>query len=400
MMQMSTLDELLPLVKCAELLAQKYDVVVTNPPYMAVSNAGAKVNDYVKKNFPDSKADLFAVFIERCGQMAKQNGYQAMITQHSWMFLSSFEKLRTKLLAVDIVNMAHLGARAFEEIGGEVVQTTAFVMQNYHTKGYKGVYARLIEPTTQQGKEEMFLAETNRYTAQQDNFSKIPGAPVAYWATQMIYDAFSIGTLLNNIAQPKQGMVTRDNNRFIRLWWEPWFTKIEFVAYSHKDSLKSPKRWYPITAGGAFRKWYGNNESVVNFQNDGKEIISFSGPHIKNRDFYFKESITWSAISSSILSMRYAPKGFLPEHAGNCLYCSSDMLCILQALGNSCVGIYLMTFLSPTLNFNVGDIANMPVLVNSDQNIVIEIVEKLRLTSKLDWDSFETSWDFKKHPMI
>ena len=296
--------------------------------------------------------------------------------------------------------MAHLGPRAFEEIGGEVVQTTAFVMQHHHTKNYKGVYARLIEPTTQQGKEEMFLAETNRYTAQQDNFSKIPGAPVAYWATQMIYDAFSIGTLLNNIAQPKQGMVTRDNNRFIRLWWEPWFTKIEFVAYSHKDSLKSPKRWYPITAGGAFRKWYGNNESVVNFQNDGKEIISFSGPHIKNRDFYFKESITWSAISSSILSMRYAPKGFLPEHAGNCLYCSSDMLCILQALGNSCVGIYLMTFLSPTLNFNVGDIANMPVLVNSDQNIVIEIVEKLRLTSKLDWDSFETSWDFKKHPMI
>ena len=178
MMQMSALDELLPVVKCAELLAQKYDVVVTNPPYMAVSNAGAKVNDYVKKNFPDSKADLFAVFIERCGQMAKKNGYQAMITQHAWMFLSSFEKLRTKLLAVDIVNMAHLGARAFEEIGGEVVQTTSFVIRKSHIADYKGEYCRLIEPTSQQGKEDMFLAGENRYAADQSNFSKIPGSPL------------------------------------------------------------------------------------------------------------------------------------------------------------------------------------------------------------------------------
>ena len=186
MMQMPALDELLPLVKCAELLAQKYDVVVTNPPYMAVSNAGAKVNDYVKKNFPDSKADMFAVFIERCGQMAKKNGYQAMITQHAWMFLSSFEKLRTKLLAVDIVNMAHLGARAFEEIGGEVVQTTSFVVRKSHIADYKGEYCRLIEPTSQQGKENMFLAGENRYAADQSNFSKIPGSPVAYWVSRQI----------------------------------------------------------------------------------------------------------------------------------------------------------------------------------------------------------------------
>ena len=167
------------LINIGEALSQQYDVVVTNPPYMAVSNAGAKVNDYVKKNFPDSKADLFAVFIERCGQMAKKNGYQAMITQHAWMFLSSFEKLRTKLLAVDIVNMAHLGARAFEEIGGEVVQTSSFVIRKSHIADYKGEYCRLIEPTSQQGKEDMFLAGENRYAAEQSNFSKIPGSPVA-----------------------------------------------------------------------------------------------------------------------------------------------------------------------------------------------------------------------------
>ena len=184
------LNSILPLIQTAEVMAQKYDVVVTNPPYMAVSNAGAKVNNYVKKYFPDSKSDMFAVFIERCGQMAKKNGYQAMITQHSWMFLSSFEKLRTKLLAVDIVNMAHLGARAFEEIGGEVVQTTSFVIRKSHIADYKGEYCRLIEPTSQQGKEDMFLSGENRYAAVQSNFSKIPGSPVAYNFSEKVFRAF------------------------------------------------------------------------------------------------------------------------------------------------------------------------------------------------------------------
>ena len=220
MMQMSALDELLPLVKCAELLAQKYDVVVTNPPYMAVSNAGAKVNDYVKKNFPDSKADLFAVFIERCGQMAKKNGYQAMITQHAWMFLSSFEKLRTKLLAVDIVNMAHLGARAFEEIGGEVVQTTSFVIRKSHIADYKGKYCRLIEPTSQQGKEDMFLAGENRYAADQSNFSKIPGSPVAYWVAPSVFVLMTDDKLEKFFLSAGRFKSCNDE-LYLRFWWEP-----------------------------------------------------------------------------------------------------------------------------------------------------------------------------------
>ena len=182
------LRELLPLVQVAEALTQKYDVATTNPPYMGSSGMSAKLSDYVKKYYPDSKSDLFAVFIEHCGQMAKKNGYQAMITQHAWMFLSSFEKLRSKLLAVDIVNMTHLGARAFEEIGGEVVQTTSFVIRKSHIVDYKGEYYRLIEPTTQQGKEDMFLADENRYTADQSNFSKIPGSPVAYWVASAIFE--------------------------------------------------------------------------------------------------------------------------------------------------------------------------------------------------------------------
>ena len=206
--------EIPKLIEQAIILTQGYDVVVTNPPYMAVSNAGAKVNDYVKKNFPDSKADMFAVFIERCGQMAKKNGYQAMITQHAWMFLSSFEKLRTKLLSVDIVNMAHLGARAFEEIGGEVVQTTSFVIRKSHIADYKGEYCRLIEPTSQQGKEDMFLAGENRYAADQSSFSKIPGSPVAYWMNQNALRAFE-NTTLGEKTVASVGIQTGDNERFV-----------------------------------------------------------------------------------------------------------------------------------------------------------------------------------------
>ena len=208
----AALSGLLPLVQTAEALAQKYDVVVTNPPYMAVSNAGAKVNDYVKKNFPDSKADLFAVFIERCGQMAKKNGYQAMITQHAWMFLSSFEKLRGKILTNDIVNMAHLGARAFEEIGGEVVQTTSFVIRKSYVADYKGEYCRLIEPTSQQGKEDMFLAGDNQFVARQDDYRQIPGSPVAYWISGAMRNCYVEGSPFPG--ETKKGVLTGNDALF------------------------------------------------------------------------------------------------------------------------------------------------------------------------------------------
>ena len=293
MMQMSALDELLPLVKCAELLAQKYDVVVTNPPYMAVSNAGAKVNVYVKKNFPDSKADLFAVFIERCGQMAKKNGYQAMITQHAWMFLSSFEKLRTKLLAVDIVNMAHLGARAFEEIGGEVVQTTSFVIRKSHIADYKGEYCRLIEPTSQQGKEDMFLAGENRYAADQSNFSKIPGSPMAYWVSESISQTFEL-TKLGEQTYPKQGLSSADNNRFLRFWYEIDFPNFCRNCTSNEESKRISAKWYPFNKGGEYRKWYGNFDYVINWKHDGYELRNFPNAAIRNSEYYFMPHITWS----------------------------------------------------------------------------------------------------------
>jgi hypothetical protein len=256
----ATKDALWTLVEQGAVLAQKYDVVVTNPPYMAVSNAGAKVNDYVKKNFPDSKADLFAVFIERCGQMAKKNGYQAMITQHAWMFLSSFEKLRRKLLAVDIVNMAHLGARAFEEIGGEVVQTTSFVMQKANAAGRKGLYARLVDGASQQEKEMIFLERKCQFVTDKENYDVIPGKIIAYWLSDALVNDFRRGTPLGEIAFPRQGLATSNNDKYLRLWFEVANDNLNTKAVSTSDAKKSGKRWYPHCKGGGYRKWYGNRD--------------------------------------------------------------------------------------------------------------------------------------------
>ena len=405
MMQMSALDELLPLVKCAELLAQKYDVVVTNPPYMAVSNAGAKVNDYVKKNFPDSKADLFAVFIERCGQMAKKNGYQAMITQHAWMFLSSFEKLRTKLLAVDIVNMAHLGARAFEEIGGEVVQTSSFVIRKSHIADYKGEYCRLIEPTSQQGKEDMFLAGENRYAADQSNFSKIPGSPVAYWVSKGLLSAFATGKSLGDIALARNGMKTGENGRFVRLWWEVILQGFNPTACDWKEASSSGAKWFPYNKGGEFRKWYGNNDCVVNWQNEGDEIFNHAKADKRNVQDYplelkFKPSASWSLVTSGQPAFRYKENN-LSDIAGMSFFTEKQELLILLGFCNSKIALEILRILAPTINFQAGDIGRLPIV---DYGVETETIRGLVSSnideSTTDWDSSEVSWDFKRHPLV
>ena len=388
------------------LLAQKYDVVVTNPPYMAVSNASGKMQEYVKKNFPDSKADLFAVFIERCGQLAGKNGYQAMITQHAWMFLSSFEKLRAKLQAVDTVNMAHLGARAFEEIGGEVVQTTSFIMRKSHIKGYKGTYCRLIEPNTQQGKEEMFLAGEHRYTAQQDNFSKIPGSPVAYWVSEKMYTAFQ-NPMLEGFAKPRQGMATSDNNRFLRMWFEVNNFRVFYTAKNAQQAQESGCKWFPYNKGGEFRKWYGNNLYLVNWENDGQEIKSLAvnlykcvTRTIKNIQFYFKKGVTWTTLSSGALSARYSTDGFLFDTKGStCYFDDEKKISYTLAFLNSKLVNLLMAVLAPTLDYNAGSLAKLPI--HYEEKFACQVnnkTEKSIQISRADWDSFETSWDFKEHP--
>lgn len=390
----AALKEMLPLVQVAEALALKYDTVVTNPPYMAVSNAGAKVNDYVKKNFPDSKADMFAVFIERCGQMAKKNGYQAMITQHAWMFLSSFEKLRTKLLAVDIVNMAHLGARAFEEIGGEVVQTTSFVIRKSHIADYKGEYCRLIEPTSQQGKEDMFLAGENRYAADQSNFSKIPGSPVAYWVSDRFIANYNNHNL-SKYGDVKQGLISGDNDRFLRLWHEICDEKLSF-------------KWFPYNKGGEFRRWYGNNEFVINWENDGFEIRNFRDENGKlrsrpqNLQYFFKKNMSWTKVTMGKFSTRYVPEGFIFSDAGSSFFAfDNSVLLNIIGLSNSVVTQSYLESTNPTMNYGVGQVCEMPVCKETlTDNGIPATVESCIIASKQDWDSYETSWDFKRNPLV
>ena len=384
------------LINIGEALSQQYDVVVTNPPYMAVSNAGAKVNDYVKKNFPDSKADLFAVFIERCGQMAKQNGYQAMITQHSWMFLSSFEKLRAKLLAVDIVNMAHLGARAFEEIGGEVVQTTSFVIRKSHIADYKGEYCRLIEPTSQQGKEDMFLAGENRYAADQSNFSKIPGSPVAYWVSENVFTAFSFGKLFD-VGMTRRGLQTGDKDRFIRYWFEPKASELQLP----KESLENYK-WVIMNNGGNARKWYGEITNAVLWENNGKVIKSTGKAIIPSEELYFRECITWNRISVGNLSVKYQEPGIIQgDMSPFFISYEESMLNYIIGLMNSIVSTTVIHAINPTITMPVGDIAKLPVKMCAESKEKIDgIVQDNILNSRIDWDSYETSWDFKRNPLV
>ena len=404
-----TAEQLNQLIDIGETMARKYWVTVTNPPYAGTSNLSANVNNFVKKNYPDSKADLFAVFIERCRQMTADNGYQAMITQHSWMFLSSFEKLREKLILTETVNMAHLGARAFEEIGGEVVQTTAFVRCANHVDGYKGTYCRLIESTTQQGKEEMFLAGENRYTANQDDFAKIPGSPVAYWVSKKFYFAFEHGNLLENIAHPKKGLATTDNGRFLRLWQEISEGTFGIGFKTAKAAWDSKKKWFPINKGGEYRRWYGNKEYVVNWQCDGKEmkeaiVKRYNGgsytKEIRSESRYFQNSITWSALTAGTSSFRRSDCGALFDSAGSSMFPEKNWKYLIALLNTKVVN-QILGVINPTLNYGAGSIANIPVVFDElySQNIE-QIAEENVELSKTDWNSFEASWDFKKHPLL
>lgn len=386
-------------LKLIDILSQHYDVVVTNPPYMSSSGMSLALSKYLKDYYPDSKSDLFAAFIERCGQLTKKNGYYAMITQHSWMFLSSFEKLRAKLLnTVNIVTMAHLGARAFEEIGGEVVQTTSFVIRKNYIANYKGKYCRLIEPVTQQGKEEMFLTGTNRYIAKQESFSKIPGTPIAYWASSKMLQAFSNGKKFGG--DTKKGVLTGKNDVFLRLWYEVALEKIGYNLSSHDEMLASKKKWFPVTSGGLKRKWYGNFDTIVNLENDGFEIKrTVTNYRLRDPQYYMREAVTWTEVSSGIFSCRYVPKGILFGNGGPVSFFNNDNLHYHLGLLNSNTVMSIMSYLAPTVNYGPEQIEKIPLLIE-EKDIVDSFVKENISISKKDWDSFETSWDFRKHPLI
>lgn len=403
--EISELNDLLkPLIKQAKLLVQKYDVVITNPPYMAPS---PKQKSYVQKNYPDSKSDLFAVFIEKCHLLTKKNAYQAMITMHSWMFLSSFEKLRNKLLINNtIINMAHLGARAFEDIGGEVVQTTAFVFDNATIKDYQSNFKRLVDYSSQDSKELEYLKATNLYTSSATNFSKIPGSPIAYWVSSKLLSAFQDGRPLSAVCRPTQGLATADNGRFLRLWYEVCNQNISFDCTSTEDSLARATRWFPYNKGGDFRKWYGNNDYVVNWENDGYEIKHFVDEKGKlrsrpqNTGYYFKECASWSLISSSSTAFRYKPNGFIFDVSGMSFFSTKDLLYYL-GFCNTKIAYSVLKIIAPTINFQAGDIAKLPIIFDKSKlSEITNLVKNSINISEIEWNSFETSWDFKVHPLV
>ena len=404
---------LYPLIEQAWMLVQKYDVVVTNPPYMGGSGMNARLSDYVKKVYPDSKSDLFAVFIERCAQMDKRGGYQAMITQHAWMFLSSFEKLRAKLQLIDTVNMAHLGARGFDEIGGEVVQTTSFVMRSSHTKGYKGTYCRLIDGDSEKAKADMFVSGENRYVIEQSDFSKISGEPIAYWASETLRSILASETKLKNLGRVTLGMRTGDNTRFLRLWHEVSIDKFCYNADSAESAQSSGAKWFPYNKGGEFRKWYGNTESVVNWENDGYEIKENTrrtypqlgdnlGWKITSEDKYFTRGIAWSRISSTNFGVRICESNLIFDTNAPMFFPGKDdWLDYIAGCLCTKISSKILSILNPTLTFQVVDVGNLPIILDKHHKFdVEENVKKAFTLSKSDWDSFETSWDFKRHPLV
>ena len=405
MMQKPALEELLPLVKCAEVLAQKYDVVVTNPPYMGGSGMSAKLADFLKKHFTNSKSDLFASFIERGNEMVKAHGLNCMVTMQSWMFLSSFEKMREAILHTKTIsNLMHME----NMVMGIAFGTAVTVFRNDPIKGYKGTYNQIKLQNIENGVPKEFPVKENRFAQiSTDNFSKIPGSPVAYWASEAVLQDFTDGKSLGEIAKPRQGMATTNNNRFLRLWHEVNIGKIGFNLTDIEDTVGEYK-WFPYNKGGNYRKWYGNNDYVVNFQNKGQEVCDYidatsavnSKGRVINREHYFHQCMSWSLISSSYIAFRYKPNGFIFDVAGMSCF-SDEYVFYLLALCNTRIVSELLSILAPTVNFQAGDIANLPVIIDGTAKEASEktVKDNIRISND-DWDSFEISWDFKRNPLV
>ena len=404
-----TAEQLKQLIRIGKVMAQKYEVVATNPPYAGTSNLSAKVNDFVKKNYPDSKADLFAVFIERCGEMIKKNGYQAMITQHSWMFLYSYEKLREKLLYKKLINLVHLGAHAFDEINGEVVQTSSFVFCNDNEEKYKSTFLQLVSGKNEDAKATLFLSGNCRFYKTNIQIGEIKGTPyTSYWASDIVLSAFKTAKLLGEISEPRVGMATANNDRFVRLWFEISIGKLGLNLLSRENAIESGKKWFPFAKGGEQRKWYGNNDTIVNWENDGFEIQNFKDEktgrirsHNYNLDYIFRSALTWTVIGTQKTTFRFCPIGFLYSNSGYGMFCDNEATkYYLLGFMNSKVAMSLLNILSPSMGFESGYLRKLPIIDSSYKDEVVNKVKKCINESNVDWDSFETSWDFKRHPLI
>ena len=404
------LEVLAPLIKQAEILAAQYDAVVANPPYMGGKGMNGFVKKFSKEYYPSSKSDLFSCFIERGYSLASGRGYNAMVTMQSWMFLSSFEKMRKYMINdKTIATMAHLGARAFGSISGEVVQTTAFVLRNLQLSNYKPVFNRLLNGDELEKRKALIGGEQRFESVSQDEFKKIPGSPIGYWLSRGVIDTF-IGIKISDIGKTRVGCQTSDNNRFLRLWHEISKGKTCASASTRDESTASKGKWFPYNKGGSYRKWFGNVEYVVNWEKDGEEIFDYARDlygsptrTVKNGAYYFRPSVTWSKISSGAPSFRYQPAGAVFDVAGASVFFESIKIRnILLSQLNSVLCVKQLAAISPTLNYETSHIAALPIVAEGriSSNTISAICEKAIELSSTDWNAYERSWDFQSLPIL
>lgn len=390
-------------------LTEKYHALVMNPPYMGAGSMNEVLSKYVKKNYEEGKADLFSTFMMLSIDRLVANGKYGMINMQSWMFLSSFEKLRNTLLNnYHIENMLHLGPRTFDELSGEVVQNTAFVIAK-HKSDEGGVYFRLVDGKNCTDKKDMFLRALREHTSKvyyqnvfQSNFEKIPGCPIGYWASPNILRIFTSNLALSAVCSPTQGLATADNARFLRLWFEVSRSLCGFGFENAASAARSGLKWFPCNKGGGFRKWYGNQDYIINWENDGYEIKNFYDEKgkqrsvIRNPKYYYLEAISWSSVSSNIgIAFRYYPKGFIFDHAACNIYTKN----IVETLGyvNTKLISIFSNIINPTINLFSGSVGNIPYLPISN---IDKVVKQNIYISKSDWNSHESSWDFEANPLL
>lgn len=396
-----TQESLRKLVRVAKNLGQKYDAVVTNPPYMNSDSMDNMLYDYVQKKYKDEKSDLFSVFMARCAEYSTYDGYVSLITQQAWMFLSSFENLRKKILLGSITNMLHLGTRAFEDISGEVVQTVSFVWTKKKLDNHNAKYIRLVDCHSAEEKNKEFHKLCNTYIGNQKDFDSISGTPIAYWASKEVFKCFD-NPKLESIAEARQGLATGNNNEFIRFWNEVPREHIGFGYHSNEEFLISEMKYAPFLKGGSYRKWYGNLELVIKFDKQNYEKLSKQGNRLPSRQFYFRSGLTWSALSSGDFAIRYVNDGFVFADKGQCMFLFDESNKLyLCAFLNSSVANYLLKFIAPTLDFHSGYLRKLPIIIDNDYKRIIDqlVAENIDLAKK-DWNSYETSWDFETDPLV
>lgn len=396
---------LYPLIEQARMLVQKYDVVVTNPPYMGASNMNPRLNDFIKNHYPDYKSDFFSAFIVRGSEMTKPEGYCGYFTPYVWMFIQSYEKLREYLYSnATIETLIQFEYSAFEEA---TVPVCTFAFKNSHVSK-KGCYLRLVDfrggMEVQRQKTLEAIANHNcgfYYEQNTDNFSKIPGSPVAYWVSKAFIKTFD-EKKIDNYGSTNNGFTTGDNNKFLRQWYEVSYSKINFAASDIDDACQSKAIWFPYNKGGAFRKWYGNNDYVINWYDNGFDIKAYGHLVPRSMKYQFKASISWSKITSSVSSFRIKSAGTMFDVAGLSLFLRDEEISnYILALCNSCYAQKCLEFLSPTLNYETGHISSIPVNIDYEQKNDVDALTEDNITlAQKDWDSFETSWDFKKHPLV